>query len=914
MDTIVFPLVLSVLLIPAAAISALLMVVKLKTRVLHLEVSLARSLARIGALEARGVGPAPEPVAAPPVERAAVGAEPDELPETAEETPEPESIPAETAGATSAATAARREKSAATAAPGLEERIGTRWAVWIGGIALGLGLIFLVQYSIEQGLFGPAARLAMAGLLSSAVVAAGELLRRRDLLSGRFAGFPSAHVPAILTAAGASGLFATVWAAHGLHDFLGSATAFVALGAVALATMAAALVHGPWLGVLGILAGYATPILVASREPAFGALVIHLGVVTAAAFGVARLRLWKATAATALAAVSIWVGIVLLDAPTAAAMPWAMILAVVVFALVAGILVAGLDARAPMPVDVPIDRFGLAALAVGTALVLAAFGDGSHSTALRLACEVGLVATLAGLAALAWTTPAVVPAIAVAAGAAVLAAAAMDLDVARTLVDDTFARGADGLVALRPRAVAHWLGFNGAIGAALLGLGLFGAMRATPSADRSSGWFALAGTAGPLLSTVVAWGRVAAFESHTAFAAVAALLALVFTGATLRTAAREEAERPSLAVAITAVGAIAALGTAFAIALDRAALTVALALMIPAIAWVWRMRPLGALRGAAAAVAIVVLGRLLWDPRLVDDIGRTPIFNALLLGYGVPAAGTAWAVWVFRTAAADLARATVESASVIFTGLFAMIEIRHLVTGGDIFSAQAGIVELGLYVAVAFVMSAGTHRVAGRFGSRVMDLASRGLGVFTVAVAMLGCVIAANPLFGGDDVSFGGLALAYGAPTIAGAVAARMGRLAGRPAWFVGMQAVAAYVLGFTWVTLMVRFAFHGARLDLARATSAAEVWSYSAAWLALGVATLVVGLRLDSKPVRLLSGLVIAGTACKVFLIDLSGAEGVWRAFSFIGLGLVLIGIALVYQRWIFPPKRSAGETSPEA
>ncbi len=109
MDTIVFPLVLSVLLIPAAAISALLMVVKLKTRVLHLEVSLARSLARIGALEARGVGPAPEPVAAPPVERAAVGAEPDELPETAEETPEPESISAETAGATSAATAARRE-------------------------------------------------------------------------------------------------------------------------------------------------------------------------------------------------------------------------------------------------------------------------------------------------------------------------------------------------------------------------------------------------------------------------------------------------------------------------------------------------------------------------------------------------------------------------------------------------------------------------------------------------------------------------------------------------------------------------------------------------------------------------------------------------------------------------------------
>ena len=35
-----------------------------------------------------------------------------------------------------------------TAQPGFEERLGTRCAVWVGGVALGLGGLFLVRYSI----------------------------------------------------------------------------------------------------------------------------------------------------------------------------------------------------------------------------------------------------------------------------------------------------------------------------------------------------------------------------------------------------------------------------------------------------------------------------------------------------------------------------------------------------------------------------------------------------------------------------------------------------------------------------------------------------------------------------------------------------------------------------------------------
>src|SRR5204863_403322 len=39
--------------------------------------------------------------------------------------------------------------------PGFEERIGTRWVVWVGGLTLALGGFFMVRYSIDAGLLGP---------------------------------------------------------------------------------------------------------------------------------------------------------------------------------------------------------------------------------------------------------------------------------------------------------------------------------------------------------------------------------------------------------------------------------------------------------------------------------------------------------------------------------------------------------------------------------------------------------------------------------------------------------------------------------------------------------------------------------------------------------------------------------------
>jgi uncharacterized membrane protein len=66
-------------------------------------------------------------------------------------------------------------------------------------------------------------------------------------------------------------------------------------------------------------------------------------------------------------------------------------------------------------------------------------------------------------------------------------------------------------------------------------------------------------------------------------------------------------------------------------------------------------------------------------------------------------------------------------------------------------------------------------------------------------------------------------------------------------------------------------------------------------------VLLLVIGILANSQRARLASAVVIALTIGKVFLIDLSTLTGVYRALSFMGLGLVLVAIGWFYQKVLF-------------
>lgn len=94
--------------------------------------------------------------------------------------------------------------------------------------------------------------------------------------------------------------------------------------------------------------------------------------------------------------------------------------------------------------------------------------------------------------------------------------------------------------------------------------------------------------------------------------------------------------------------------------------------------------------------------------------------------------------------------------------------------------------------------------------------------------------------------------------------------------------------------------------------TSDAEQYTYSIAWLLLGVVLLGIGLMVNSQRARLASAVVIALTIVKAFVIDMATLTGVYRALSFMCLGLVLVAIGWLYQRILF--KRAASPSPKQA
>jgi uncharacterized membrane protein len=107
----------------------------------------------------------------------------------------------------------------------------------------------------------------------------------------------------------------------------------------------------------------------------------------------------------------------------------------------------------------------------------------------------------------------------------------------------------------------------------------------------------------------------------------------------------------------------------------------------------------------------------------------------------------------------------------------------------------------------------------------------------------------------------------------------------------------------FVWISLNVRHFFQGEYLN-GRITTNAEIYSYSAIWLLFGIALLFGGIIKGNKILRYASLSIILIVIGKVFLFDASELEGLYRVFSFFGLGLALIGLSYFYTRFVFNAK----------
>ena len=84
---------------------------------------------------------------------------------------------------------------------------------------------------------------------------------------------------------------------------------------------------------------------------------------------------------------------------------------------------------------------------------------------------------------------------------------------------------------------------------------------------------------------------------------------------------------------------------------------------------------------------------------------------------------------------------------------------------------------------------------------------------------------------------------------------------------------------------------------------------SLSIIWMLYGGAMLVAGLARSRKLLRVMGLILLAVTTLKVFLLDLSSLDKIYRIISFIFLGAILLGVSFLYQRW--QKKNEADEIS---
>lgn len=894
-------------------VAALLFVLFLLWAIIWPHVKLARQAARLAELERRvatteraltfALEAAAQPVA--PAEARFEEARFEEAAEAEAARPAPETLE-EATPAPDADVADWRthwpSAGAAVPAPSqsFEERLGAKWSVLVGGAALAIGALLLVRFSFEAGLLGPRARVVGGVLLGLALLAAGEWTRRRETPAlGRVS------IPATLTAAGAVAIFAAIFAAHALYGFIGAPTAFALLGATGVGTMAAAALHRPMLAGLGLIGSFATPVLVHSNTPSPWSLAVYLLIVTASAYGVARMQRSFALAVAALAGATIWQTLIGLDGRPSFQTSG------VALGLLQTVMALGVFLRPYIGVAT---SFGaarsatLAPLAIGAAtLATVVMSVPGETMTARLVGGVALVTLLAAGGALANVAAPLIAA----AGTFALAIAALWPQAASLERTEPWR-----LLLIPPENSFSFILFAVLAGGAVAGVA-FAKLRRFGAGALPAAIYGATAAATPTLLLAIAYARMTGLDVSGGFAMAAGALGVAFALAAASFRPQADAlfeARQGLGFA--ALGALGSLAVGLAAGLSGGSLTVAWALTALAAAALAERLDVAALRWGVTAMGALVAARLAWEPRVLRELATTPIFNGLLIGYGVPALAFAGAARLLR-GREDVPLQVARGLSIALAGFLVFFQIRHAMNGGDIYARRHDLVEAGLQAFGATMFAIVLTKIGGAAPPAIYRWATMIAGALAAGVAALGLLIVDNPIFSNAPLTRAGLINELIPGYLLPAAAAAGLAVVARPysELKTRIAAAAALALVFVFVTLETRAQFHALDLNIRHGVTQGESLTFSAVWLALGFATLGYGVARRSKEARLGSAAFVLLATGKVFLFDMADLTGAWRAFSFIGLGLALIGIGAVYQRVLFP-RRPAPEAdgTPEA
>jgi len=171
-----------------------------------------------------------------------------------------------------------------TGGASLEVLIGGTWLNRIGALILLLGVGFFVKYSFDEGWISPTLRVLLGALTGAALIVGGEVSRRRDLKTFAVG----------LLGAGTATLYFSAFAAYYFYQLIPIAVAFALLSCVTLVSTVLA-VHGNILAIaiLTLIGGFWTPIALSTGQNAQVALLTYVLILDAGFLICGALRRWE---------------------------------------------------------------------------------------------------------------------------------------------------------------------------------------------------------------------------------------------------------------------------------------------------------------------------------------------------------------------------------------------------------------------------------------------------------------------------------------------------------------------------------------------------------------------------------------------------------------------------------------------
>ncbi|HYB43916.1 MAG TPA: DUF2339 domain-containing protein [Candidatus Methylomirabilis sp.] len=166
----------------------------------------------------------------------------------------------------------------------LEQRIGARWATWIGIVVILVAVALFLKWAFDNAYLGAGARVAVGIVVGLLMLGGGGTLsRRRDV----------PYLSEGLAGGGLGVLYLSLYAAHAVYDLLGASSAFAGMFAVTLlGALVAVMTSRLSVAMLPVLGGLLTPVLLQVDRPDERNLLAYLLVLDTLALLVARFRTW----------------------------------------------------------------------------------------------------------------------------------------------------------------------------------------------------------------------------------------------------------------------------------------------------------------------------------------------------------------------------------------------------------------------------------------------------------------------------------------------------------------------------------------------------------------------------------------------------------------------------------------------